>query len=137
MTEQQRDEFNDKQQFKKDYRRMKEMALWEEFLESIGKTEIPPEEEIWVRKMIRKDVKVMIRKERERLNIYSEDEYYDPRGEYRMDDRIIYGSSSENDIDEEVWAKAEALEDAENEEETLAIEEEKNDMKFEEEKQGP
>lgn len=103
MTEEQKDELLDKIQRKKEYQRMKELGLYTEFLESLDKNDLPAEEEIWVRKMIRKDVKVIIRKEREADGIYSEDEYYDPRGEYRMDDKIIYGSSSENDIDEEVW----------------------------------
>jgi hypothetical protein len=89
---------------------MREASLFKEFMTSLGKEELPPGEEIWVRKMIRKDVKVMIRKERVEDGIYSEGEEYDPYGDYRMDDRIIYGSDSENDIDEEVFAKHEDLE---------------------------
>lgn len=55
--------------------------------------------------MIRKDVKEMIRIEREYEGRDSEGEVWDPDGMHRMDDKVIFGSSSENDIDEEVWAR--------------------------------
>lgn len=103
---------------------MREDSLFQEFLVEIGKESLPPEEEIYMRKMIRKDVKTMIRKERERDGIYSEGEYYDPNGEYRMDDKIIYGSSSENDIDQEVNERfmKNAIEDDEDEDDNNEME---------------
>lgn len=78
---------------------MREMSLYQEFLDELGKNELPPEEEIYMRKMIRKDVKRMIRKERKQQGIYSDGEYYDPYNMHYLDDKVIYGSSSENDID--------------------------------------
>ena len=56
-------------------------------------TELPPEQEIFIRKLVRKDVKKIMRAERAKVGIYSTDEEYDPQGEYLMDEKIIYGSS--------------------------------------------
>jgi hypothetical protein len=99
------DAFVDKIEKKKEAQRLREDGLYQDFLESEGIESIPPEEEIFVRKMIRKDAKDMIRIEREQDGIYSDDETADPYGWHRMDTKVIYGSSSEDDIDREVHAR--------------------------------
>jgi hypothetical protein len=105
MAEDKRQAHLDKQFKKKEAQRLREAGYFEDFLKAEGKEWLPPEEEVWVRKMIRKDVKEMIRIEREHEGRDSDGEVWDPDGAHRMDDKVIFGSSSEEDIGQEVRSR--------------------------------
>ena len=67
-----------------------------------GVTEFPPEQEIFLRQMIRHDVKEMVRIER-RENGEQSDGEWDPWDDDNiMEDKLIYGSDSEEEIIDEV-----------------------------------
>jgi hypothetical protein len=79
---------------------MKEEEMFKEVLEYYGKQTLPKVKEIKLRKMIRKDVKQVIKKERESLDYSdtSSDSCYesdDQDWEQNIENKVMYGSDSD------------------------------------------
>ena len=93
------------EQRKSETRWLREEEYYQDVLKAEGVTELPVEQEIFLRKMIRHDVKEMVRIERRENGEQSEGEW-DPWDEdNRMEDKLIYGSSSEDEVIDEVMQR--------------------------------
>ena len=108
---------------------MRENEYYQDVLKAEGISRLPIEQEIYLRKIIRKDVKEIIRLERRENGEKSEDEWDPWDEEARMDDKVIYGSSSDEDIVNEI---VERIEDGQYE-----SDEDLEEMEFETEEAGP
>ena len=88
---------------------MKEEEMFREVLASQNRDWMPPDEEIYLRKIIRKDIKELIKMERMAdykgettdSDLASDEESMNRR----IEDKVMFGSDSDRDIDEMVMAK--------------------------------
>jgi hypothetical protein len=109
LTPEERQKKIDKEQKRKEHKLMKEEEMFREVLASQGRNWMPPDEEIYLRKIIRKDIKELIKMERMAeykgettdSDLASDEESMNRR----IEDKVMFGSDSDRDIDEMVMAK--------------------------------
>lgn len=82
----------EKEQKKREKKLIKEQELFDQVLQYQQRDRMPPHEEYYLRKMIRKDVK-----EIQKMEDMGEDDYSDSEGEQRLEDKVMYGTDSESD----------------------------------------
>lgn len=109
LTPEERQKKVDKKQKRKEYKLMKEQEMFEECLEHQGRGWMQPEEEIYLRKLIRKDIREMIKMERmaeyKGETTDSEFDSGEENMDRRIEDKVMFGSDSDKDIDEYVLSK--------------------------------
>jgi len=114
----------DKEWKKKEHKLMKEEEMFKQVLEYKGVPYVSKVEEIALRKIIRKDIKQVIKLERMASYTGESTESQDSNDddwERKIEDKVQYGSDSDRDIDEYVLSKDTPYydnEDDEDEEET-------------------
>ena len=82
----------EKEQKRREKMLIKEQELFEQVLTYQQRNNMPPHEEYYLRKMIRKDVK-----EIQKMEDMGEDDWSDEEGEQRLEDKVMYGTDSESD----------------------------------------
>jgi hypothetical protein len=109
LTPEERQKKVDKKLKRKEYKLMKEQEMFEECLEHQGRGWMQPEEEIYLRKLIRKDIREMIKMERmaeyKGETTDSEFDSGEENMDRRIEDKVMFGSDSDKDIDEYVLSK--------------------------------
>lgn len=98
----------DRRMKKKEHRCMKEEEMYEEVLQYLNTDWVPKQREILIRKLIRRDVKEIIKKEKAEESYgdtSSDSEESEQDWERKIENKVMYGSDSDRDIEEYVMGK--------------------------------
>lgn len=107
LSPEDRQKKEDKLAKKKEHQAMREEDMYNQVLIANNRRWLPKEHEIAVRKMIRKDVKELMKVEKMTKDHLSSDSSNseDEDWERKIQNKVTYGSDSERDIDEYVLSK--------------------------------